>query len=463
MKINSPSHGKAKQRHMLWIWFLLGLGSEMQLVASLSFTELFTLIAGPYLFTKYSWQMKRDGVMPFLVLALCVFVGCVIACLANHTPFHFALRGYAVTCILPCSIIVSYWLIRRYANGFKWFLIGAFISLILCTFVFQKSVDVSTAAGAYASSASADAIMSGPLFWVSRLGKALMLPTKGWYLHTPILWDITIALFVGFYAILTTASGRSASLSAFAFVLILLIGGKRLITMKRRFCANFIFICVLGVICVFLAKTGYQVAAERGWLGDAAYKKYMGQTGGDKSLKALLLGGRMESFGGLIACVDKPIVGFGPWAMDNWGYQDEFLMKYGKQEDAEKLLANYRDGKYFSGLIPGHSYLTCFWLWYGIFGLIFWLYVLYVFMRYLKQDCWAVPQWFAWLACSIPAYCWDVFFSPLGNRFTAMLFVVACLMTRAVRKGTFQLPLEMQQEIVENERKRGRSRVRVKG
>ena len=435
----------------------------MQIVASLSFSELFALIAGPYLFIKYSWHMKRDGVMPFFILSLCVFAGCVIACFVNHTPFHFALRGYAVTCILPCVIIVSYWLIRRNANGFKWFLVGAFISLVLCTFVFQKSVDVANAAGAYATSASADDIMSGPLYWVSRFGSALMLPTKGWYLHTPMIWDVVAALFTGFYAILTTASGRSASLGAFAFVLILMIGGKRLMTIKRRFCANFIFICVLGMICVFLAKTGYQVAAERGWLGEKSYKKYVAQTGGNKSLKALLLGGRMESFCGLIACVDKPIVGFGPWAMDYWGYTEEFLMKYGKQEDVEHLLEGNKKGNYYFNLIPCHAYITQFWLWYGIFGLVFWLYVLYVFVRYLKEDCWAVPQWFAWLACAIPAYCWNVFFSPLNNRFTTMLFVVACLMTRAVRKCTFRLPFEMQREIVENERKRGHSRGRIKG
>lgn len=435
----------------------------MQLVASLSFSELFALIAGPYLFTKYSGQMKRDGVMPFFILSLCVFAGCVVACFANQTPFHFALRGYAVVCIIPCVIIVSCWLIRRNANGFKWFLVGAFISLILCTFVFQKSVDVATAAGAYATSASADAIVSGPLYWVSRLGTALTLPTKGWYLHTPMIWDVVVVLFTGCYAVLTTISGRSSSLSAFAFVAVLLIGGKRLVTIKRRFCANFALVCLLGVLGVSLAKTSYQVAAERGWLGEDAYKKYVGQTGGDKSLKALLLGGRMESFCGLIACVDKPIVGFGPWAIDKWGYTDEFLFKYGKAEDLESLIADRSKGRYYDHMIPCHAYITAFWVSYGIFGLVFWLYVLFVFVRYLKQDCWAVPQWFAWLACAIPGYCWNVFFSPLGNRFTAILFVVACLMARAVRKGTFQLPLEMQQEILENERKRGHSRGRLRG
>lgn len=438
------------------LWFLLGLGSSLQIVASLSFSELFALIAGPYLFMKYSRQMRRDGIMPFFVISLCVFAGCAIACFANHTPFHFALRGYAVTCIMPCSIVVSYWLIRRNANGFKWHLLGLALSSVIGTFVFQRSVETSMWAGGVSGFEAAEAIMRGPLFWVERLGGFVTLLTKGWYLHTPILWDVPASLFVALFSIMTTVSGRSASLSAFAFVAILLIGGKRLVTIKRRFCAKFALICLLGVLGVLLAKTSYQVAAERGWLGEDAYKKYVMQTGGNKSLMALLLGGRMEAFCGLIACVDKPIIGFGPWAMDNWGYRDDFLMKYGKQEDIERLFANNSKGLYYYNLIPCHAYITEFWLWYGIFGLLFWLYVIFVFVRYLKQDCWAVPQWFAWLACSVPGYLWNVFFSPFGNRFGSMLFVVACLMARAVRKGAFQLPLEMQQEIEENERKRGR-------
>ena len=55
-------------------------------------------------------------------------------------------------------------------------------------------------------------------------------------------------------------------------------------------------------------------------------------------------------------------------------------------------------------MIPAHAYITEFWLWYGVFGLLFWLYVIFVLARYLWQDCWAVPQWFMWIAASIPGY-----------------------------------------------------------
>lgn len=435
------------------LWFLLGLGSEMQIIASLSFTELFALIAGPILFIRYHQQMRRDGVLPFFCLSLCVFLGCVIACFANQTPFQSALRGYAVTSIIPCAIIVSHWMIRRDPNGFKWFLLGAAISIVLCTFVFQKSVEVVGLADGGGSDV-ADMIMAGSIFWVTRLNGFVTLLTKGWYLHTPFVWDILAALFMSGFSLLTTVSGRSAALSALSFVAILLIGGKCQRTMRTRFCKNLGVLIGVAIIGIFLAKVGYEIAATRGWLGEESLKKYEAQTKGDKSLMALLLGGRMASFCGLIACVEKPFVGFGPWAIDDGRYVETFLMKYGRQDDVDALVRNSLLNPSAIRLIPCHAYITEFWLWYGVFGLLFWLYVLYVFFCYLKQDCWAIPQWFAWLACSIPGYCWGIFFSPLTNRFTPILFVVACLMARAVRQGRFQLPSEMVREIVENERKR---------
>ena len=446
--------GNMKKNKMSIPWLLLGLGSEMQIVASLSFTELFAVVAGPWLLIKYHWQMKRDGVMPFFLLSLCVFMGCVIACFVNQTAFIFALRGYAVTSIIPCAIIVSYWMLRQNPNGFKWYLLGAALSLVLSTFFFQKSVELTQLAAGQSGKSAVSAIVAGPIFWVGRLREFLLLLTKGWYLHTPIVWDVFAATFMALFALLTTVSGRSASLSAFAFVAVVIIGGKSLITMRKRLCKHLGLIVILAVFGIFVAKTGYEIAATRGWLGEKALAKYEKQTKGNKSLMALLLGGRMESFCGLTACVDKPIVGFGPWAIDDGGYKENFLRKYGTVEDVEAMNRAEAFNPSYLQLIPCHAYITEFWLWYGIFGLIFWLYVVFVLIRYLRQDCWAVPQWFAWLACSVPGYFWGEFFSPLNNRFTPFLFVVACLMARAVRLGRFQLPPEMLEEIEKNEQKR---------
>jgi hypothetical protein len=58
-----------------------------------------------------------------------------------------------------------------------------------------------------------------------------------------------------------------------------------------------------------------------------------------------------------------------------------------------------------------------------------------------------------WIAASIPGYFWGIFFSPWADRVGCIVFVVACLMARAVRKGAQRLPDYMQEEIFKVESK----------
>lgn len=437
-----------------WSLFLFGLGSQLQLLGtSLSITESFVLASFPFV-VFHEWPyMKRNRVLTLFWLAAATVVGCVIASFVNHTGWWAMLRGMAVTVIMTCSIVVGHWLLRRNMNGFKWMLLGVALSGIISTFYFMKSVEVSRFVQT-GLAATAEDIMSGPIFWISRIRPFAMLIPTGWYLQCPILVSALVPVAFGLFAILRTASGRSAALSALAAAALVLVGGKRQRTIMRV-CRNFWKLMLVSVVAVFLAKNLYSLAASSGWLGEKSRLKYEKQTQGDTSMMKLLLGGRMESFCGLLACVDKPIVGFGPWAIDRDGYTSEFLRRYGTYEDYENILRVEADARERGqqSLIPCHAYITEFWLWYGISGLLFWLYVLFVFARFLRQDCWVVPQWYMWLAAGIPGYCWGIFFSPLGERAVSMMFIVACLMARAVRLGMQPLPNYMKEEIFKVEAK----------
>lgn len=433
------------------LWFLLGLGSRLQIVASLSFTELFVYMSAPVLVFKEYQYLKKNGMLTFFYLSISVVVGCLISSVSNHTGFDQFLRGSAVTTLLPCTIIVSHWVLRRDMSGFKWMLIGAAISNVLSTFIFQQSVEVAGLAGGQEGAAAAQAIMAGPIFWGGRLGPLITAFPQGWYLQCPLFISVVApAIFAGF-ALLTTVSGRSAAIGALASAVIVFLGGKTPSRIRRNICNRFWVLAIVSLIGIFTLKGVYSFSVENGWLGEEARAKYERQTRGDSSLIGLLLGGRMESFCGLIACVDKPIVGFGPWAVDNNGYVEQFLNKYATVEDYFdyiKWVEYYKKlGCVRQSMIPCHAYITEFWLWYGIMGLVFWVYVVFVLLRYLRQDCWAVPQWYMWLAASIPAYFWNVFFSPWADRFVGILVVVACLMVRAVRLGRQTLPDEMIQGI----------------
>lgn len=433
-------------------WFLLGLGSQTQIIASLSFSELFVYLAAPCLLAREWPLIRRNGLGTFFALSVFLVMGCIVSCIANHSPSLFALRGMAVVMLFPCSIIVTHWMLRRDMNGFKWYLLGSAISLFLCTFMFRQANEALLADRIGGN--SAEAIMSGPIYWIRRLGALVTLPPRGWYLQCPILYAIAAPVFMAGFSMVTSTSGRSAALSSLATATLVILGGKKRLTIRNRICRNFWLVLAIGVVGVFLAKFTYSYAATHNWLGEAQQKKYEDQTRAGTSIAKLILAGRGASLGGLLACVDKPIVGFGPWAEDRWGYGLRFLQLYGSPEDwaaqnRGELLAAQHGG--MVGFMA-HSYITNFWLWFGLPGLIIWIYVAFVFVRYLKQDCWAIPQWFYWIAASIPGYFWAICFSAYGgDRVGNVMFVVACLLTRAVRKGRMLLPYEMEMELLRRE------------
>jgi len=438
--------------HYSFLWFLFGLGSQLQIVASLSITELCVYALAPFLYLIERPHMRQTGVLRFFHLSLLVVVGCVVACWQNHTPFGSALRGMAVTCLLPCVIVVGHHLLRKDMSGFKWMLVGVTLSFFACTFWLQKSVELSKAAGGWSGDVDARDIMSGPIYWIGRLGDLLNLPSRAWYLQCPIAYSILAPLFMVSFSMFTSISGRSTALGYLAASVIVILGGKSASRIKRTICDRFWILVLIGLLGIPCVTHMYRIAATQGWLGEESRQKYEYQTKGGSGVGRLLLGGRMESFCGLIACIDKPIVGFGPWAVDSGGYKKLFMSKYADSSDYDYYMnymkfASEHGVRYNMFMIPCHSYITEFWLWYGIFGLIFWLYVVFVLLRYLKQDCWAVPQYFRWLACGIPAYLWAVFFSPFGDRVMAILFVVACLWVRAVRTGRLQMPSTMMRQI----------------
>lgn len=436
-----------------FLWFIVGLGSQLQIIASLSITEAIALFVGPFVLMKNFAQMRRDGILNYFWLSCLMVFGCIVACITNGPlPPLFIIRGLAMTSIMAASVPFAYWMIKKDPENFKWMFIGEAISFVLCTFVFQRSVEVSINARGLEGAAAVNGIMSGPLFWIQRLTAFFNAPAAGWYMKVPLAYSVVMPLFLAAFALLTSTSGRAAALGALGSAALCFIGGKKRSTMMK-INKRFTFYLIAAVVAVFIANVGYRMAATSGLLGEKSLKKYEQQTKQGSGVLKLLLSGRAESFAGLLACFDKPIIGWGPWAMDRKGYWLDFLHKYGDPDDYRMYYeSELRQGG--AGMIPCHSHITECWLWYGIFGLVIWLYVLFVFMRFLKQDCAAVPQWYFWLACSIPGTIWHIFFSPLGSRTAMQFLVVACLMERAVRKGMFRLPWSMEREIMEAELKK---------
>ena len=205
-----------------------------------------------------------------------------------------------------------------------------------------------------------------------------------------------------------------------------------------------------GLMALIVFKTVYSFTAKNGYLGYEAQKKYLNQTTEGESALKLLMAGRMELFCCLGACIDRPIFGFGPKAEDTDGYVPRYLAKYGAEEDyityMNRIENMARQGLYVYRPLPVHSFIAMFWVYYGIVGLIIWMYVLWLIFNYFRQYASAVPQWYGYISLFSPFVVWDIFFSPYGGRLSVPMLIVCILYARAIYERKLLLPLCMELE-----------------
>lgn len=427
-------------RRCTLFWLLLGLGSQLQVLFSLSLSEVAVLVIAPFMMFSEIPHMKRTGAFYFFGLAGLLVLSCMSSLIYNHCAAFQVVRGLSVTCLIFLSIPIVHRLLRNDPEGVKWMFVGMTISLILCTFTFQKSVEVMEAGG------DSEAITSNTLYWVSRINSIICLPSMTMYLKLPIAYSVGATSFMAFFALFTTASGRSAALSALGAAAIVLVGRKKRRSI-RKIGKYFVLYLSIAIVGIFVFKACYKHAAKSGMLGEKAYAKYFAQTKSGEGIVNLIVGGRASSFMGFLAIADSPILGKGYWAQDVDGYNDEFIRRFGDPDDYSELQRNrayaMAKGVYRDHLIECHSHITSFWLWYGFVGLCFWLYVMYVMFRYIRQDAYVIPQWFFWLAAGMPGMLWAILFSPFHGRIDIALYVCGMLFCRAVRLGRCQLPQKM--------------------
>lgn len=162
---------------------------------------------------------------------------------------------------------------------------------------------------------------------------------------------------------------------------------------------------LLGLLLGQGMLSGYTQIARSGLLGETAREKVEIQTTGDVNL---IVGGRVETLVSTQAIIDSPIIGHGSWARDPY-YLSLLLDRLGR------LGLQYPgDVSQVVDYIPSHSHLLGSWVDHGVFGGLFWIWVLFMVAksayRSLSQE--NLPGTIVTVA--IFWMLWDVIFSPFG-------------------------------------------------
>ena len=184
---------------------------------------------------------------------------------------------------------------------------------------------------------------------------------------------------------------------------------------------NFLKIALLLALAggaAILADRAIKFAAGKGLFDESVTQKFETQENGRFGV---LVGGRPETLVAIQAIRDSPIIGHGSFAVDSkyvalkqqlqyeYGYSDTDM-----PEDSEEPT------------IPTHSHLTMAWVESGIFGGIFWIFVLGLTFRGLIKISLTRPPLAPIYSYLLLNFVWNVLYSPFGsvNRMWAAFFIL---------------------------------------
>ena len=423
-------------RRACWHMFFMGLfiKTQVHLIGYIGLSELVIVFVAPFIFLKNYTAMKRDGMMPIMNLALMAIVGSVLSSLANGSDFARFIRGFAQTYTTWAALVVGYHLLRQNLLSYRWFLLGGFLSGLLSIYIMQGAA-VTYGGFERTGDEAVEAVTTSVLFFTGRILPAINLPLTMFYLQCPYLYAVIAPIMCAILSLwMSDGSGRGGFVVSILSALIILLAGRqgRGLRMVKK---NFWLLIIIGIVALSGAKSVYSWAASSGRLGENAERKFIAQTQRGSDALSILISGRTDFFVGLYACLQKPIVGYGPWPADRYGYRAYFLTKYGTDDDIRNAY-EYAD-RFAMKTIPAHSHIVGYWLEYGILGLPFWLYVLWLMFRYFRHDIDKAPALFGWLALAIPGWAWGILFAPYASRVGIPVLIVVLILIRAKNR---QLP-----------------------
>lgn len=402
--------------------FLTGLGSQLfvRLIGYLAFTEVFFLVAAPVKFRALTAAIgSTPAATVFTILWVLWVGGSMMADLVNGSPFDILARGVSRSIFLGIDVIFLFALWRRKIEKIEYFLLAYPVSMFISRFVFKGGAED------YLGAATTDFSQ-----WKANTAYLIVgilyATVARYYRRAPLL----IAAVTAVSGVLFTSMGsRSYGLTQIvaAVLMIAFPGGHSRVAsdmvavVRRR--QSLIYRIALGTLfgVATLYATGqtYKAVARAGLLGEQEQRKLEDQ---ERTKGGVLVGGRFGFFIGLWAAYHKPIVGHGSWPLDVYGYTGEVV---------DMLEIDTKDARLMTKKlywIPCHSAIVGGWVEHGIFGLLFWLFVLYLLVVNLPRAALVFPAYAGLFALIFSDTLWQVLFSPAGHRVILAAKIVSMLL-----------------------------------
>lgn len=443
----SASHRYARTNASLSLkeWFkgfLGGTGSGLfvQIIGYLSLLEVWLVLTFPITAGRFIRNATAPGVRTFTALWILWILGQLFSDVVNQNQFSLAARGFARAFFAGYVTIYLLPVMMRRPRLYEAFLAGIPIAHIIATRYFRP--------GTYLSqdgSRMLDASQLGWENWTSYLVTTILI------YGVARLWRVTPWMCVAATAsvgVLNIANGSRSTgliyiLAAMLMPLFISVTrdtrkaeATRWKWLQHMQWGTVILIFILGAGTTLGVAEAYKSLASSGALGKKAFDKYVSQSESGN----LLIGARQGTFIGIAAALDKPFAGHGSWPRAKKDYIEDATRLFGVEFKVDKGFS------LMNQFIPAHSMLIGGWVESGIFGLIFWIYVVLLVVRNSRSAAIYFHEYAGVILINGIGFFWNVMFSPIQNRSYTATIVIPLLISQ-IRRLQQQSAVSSQQAV----------------
>jgi len=375
--------------------FLIGLTIPFSthFIGDLPVGEVLLLCAMPLLIAFGVKRAFRENLRTVYVLMALWLLGLIVADVYNDTSIVDRMRGMALIVFFGLDLVALCILLGRNERRKLWFFVGVTIGALA-----SVKLQPSEASDAYPwkfgyAWGTMQAVILICCFFYSRRRYvegaicivALIVVNLLFNFRSPVLYLLITLVLV--FPVIPERIGR----------LQILPGGMT---------ARVVTLAILSIGAAGFASTLVDFVTHAGYIDAESQAKNESQSQSGN----LLLGGRPEFVIGLRAALDSPIIGHGSWAHDM-----KYFEMLNDMEIEEGVIPEQGDpDAEADGLIPGHSHIVTAWVWAGILGLIFWIYLIWMIFKGVVQVTILKPALAPLYMWMMLGTVWDIFFSPFA-------------------------------------------------